>query len=405
MKTFSSFVLLFMTLNSCAGGLPANLVRNNLNLSLSSPVTVRHAGDGTGRLFIAEQGGTIKIYNGTSLEATNFIDITSIVASGGERGLLGLDFDPDYSNNGFFYVNYTKNGTNFGDTIIARYSVSAGNPNIADPNSGVIIMRIFQHSSNHNGGDIHFGPDGYLYIGMGDGGGGGDTGNHAQNLTELVGKMLRIDVSPDEPSADFVFDDSFETDVIPNTCGLDSTPDSYKVPASNPFINHPTACAEIWAYGLRNPYRWSFDKQTGDLIIGDVGQNAFEEVNYQPASSSGGENYGWACREGAHDFNQSFCDGTETFTEPVIDLPQNSNNGCSVMGGYIYRGSAMPAIQGLYIFSDYCGGEINFATPIGATWSFDQLEDVDFGTRGFGEDEDGEIYHIFNNDIYKFILN
>ena len=397
------FILLIITLTigyNSQAQLPVNLTRQNLNLTLSEPVAVRHAGDGSNRLFIAEQGGTIKIYNGTTQLAANFLDISAKVNnnSSGEQGLLGLDFDPNYSSNGYFYVYYSKSGVNQGDSIIERYTVSSGDVNIADVNSGVIIMRIAQPFSNHNGGDIHFGPDGYLYIGTGDGGSGGDPGNRAQSLNTLLGKMLRIDVSSTEP----VFANSFETTA--SACGLDSVTGSYKVPADNPFINNPTACAEIWSYGLRNPYRWSFDKQTGDLIIGDVGQNTFEEVDFQVASSKGGENYGWRCREGAHDFNTSQCTGAETFTEPVIDLPQNSNNGCSVMGGYVYRGSVIPAIQGLYIFSDYCGGEINFGNP-SANWSFEMLEDVNFGTRGFGEDEQGEIYHIYNNDIYKFILN
>jgi glucose/arabinose dehydrogenase len=390
---------LFIFFSTCDvySALPANLQRQLL-FSASDPVTVRHAGDNSGRLFIAEQVGTIKIWDGTSLLATNFIDISSKVASGNERGLLGLDFDPNYATNGFFYVYYTKNGTNFGDTIIERYSVSA-DANIADATSGQIILRVPQPFSNHNGGDIHFGPDGYLYIGLGDGGSGGDPGNRAQNLSTLLGKMLRIDVSSTEP----VYSDSFEN--LSNLCGLDSVAGSYKIPNDNPFINQAGQCAEIWSYGLRNPYRWSFDKLSGDLIIGDVGQNLYEEVDFQSNTSTGGENYGWRCREGAHDFDTSACTGNEIFTEPVIDLPQSSNNGCSVMGGYVYRGSAIPAIQGLYVFSDYCGGEINFATPTGATWSFEMLEDVNFGTRGFGEDEAGEIYHIFNNGIYKFILN
>ncbi len=396
MKTLLVLIL-FLSTCDVYSALPANLQRQLL-FSATAPIAVRHAGDGSGRLFIVEQAGTIKIWDGTTLLATNFIDISTKVASGGERGLLGLDFDPNFATNGFFYVYYTKESPNFGDTIIERYSVSA-DANIADSTSGQIILRVPQPASNHNGGDIHFGPDGYLYIGLGDGGGAGDTDNNAQNLNILLGKMLRIDVSSTEP----VYSDSFENPS--NLCGLDSVSGSYKIPNDNPFINQTNQCAEIWSYGLRNPYRWSFDKQTGDLIIGDVGQNLYEEVDFQPATSAGGENYGWRCREGAHDFDTSDCTGNEVFTEPVIDLPQASNNGCSVMGGYVYRGSAIPAIQGLYIFSDYCGGEINFATPTGATWSFEMLEDVNFGTRGFGEDEAGEIYHIFNNDIYKFILN
>jgi glucose/arabinose dehydrogenase len=410
MKLVIKIGLILFTIQSMAGGLPVNLVRQNLNLALTDPTTVRHAGDGSNRLFITEQSGTIKIYNGTSLEATDFLDISSIIASGGERGLLGVDFDPNYATNGYFYVHYNKNGSNFGDTIIARYSVSSGDSNIADPNSAQIIMRIDQPASNHNGGDIHFGPDGFLYIGMGDGGGSNDNagdGNNAQNKANLLGAMLRIDVSPPTINLDIIYSDSFEepdNGINLNACGLDSVPGSYRIPNDNPFLNDANTCSEIWASGLRNPYRFSFDKQNGDMLIGDVGQNAFEEVNFQAASSNGGENYGWVCREGAHNNLTGFCDGSEVFTEPVIDLPQSADNGCSVMGGYVYRGTAIPSIQGLYIFSDFCAGEMNFATPSGANWSFEMLEDVNFGTRGFGEDEDGEIYHIFGDQIFKFIL-
>jgi hypothetical protein len=399
MKNYRLITLLLFSFGIYAGGLPPNLERQLL-FTVSEPTTVRHAGDGSGRIFISEQGGKIKIYDGISLLANNFIDLSSKLINSGERGLLGLDFDPDYVNNGYFYVNYTKSGSNSGDTIIERYSVSTGDPNIADPNSGVVVMRIEQPFSNHNGGDIHFGPDGYLYIGMGDGGSGGDPNNNAQTLSSMLGKMLRIDVSPDQ-----IFSDSFEqqTPVNITQCGLDSTPGSYRIPTDNPFVADSNNCGEIWSYGLRNPYRWSFDSQNGDIIIGDVGQNAFEEVSFQPAVSLGGENFGWRCREGAHDFNTSLCDNGKVFVEPVIDIDRTSNGDCSVMGGYVYRGPIVQ-LQGLYIFSDFCGGDINFATPSAGTWSFVTWTDVGFGTRGFGEDEAGNVYHIFNNDIYLFRL-
>ncbi len=412
MKIITYLILTLLSTSSYSGSLlPGNLTRSNLNITVARPVAIRHAGDGTGRLFIVEQGGKIKIFNGTSLLPTDFLDISAKVintTSSDERGLLGLDFDPNYTSNGYFYVYYSKKGTTLndpteGDSIIERYTVSNGNANIADAASAQIIMRIAQPFTNHNGGDIHFGPDGYLYIGLGDGGSGNDPGNRAQDLSTLLGKMIRIDVS----STEAVYADSFEN--LASSCGLDSTSGSYRIPHDNPFVNDLNACAEIWSFGLRNPYRWSFDKLTGDMIIGDVGQLDYEEVDFQPASSKGGENYGWRCREGAHvnpNPNTS-CAGGETFTEPVIDIDRTApNNDCSVMGGYVYRGSAIPAIQGLYIFSDYCGGEMNFATPTGATWSFETLQpNVGFGTRGFGEDEQGEIYHIFNSNIYKFILN
>lgn len=413
---FKILTLLIVSLVSCAQ-LPANFVDRQFLFSVTAPIAVRHAGDGSNRLFIVEQNGTIKIYDGTNLLPGNFLDISAKVFNGGERGLLGLDFDPDYANNGYFYVNYTKSGVNSGDTIIERYSVSSGDANIADPNSGVVIMRVDQPFSNHNGGDIHFGPDGYLYIGMGDGGDANDPGNRSQNLGSLLGKMLRIDVSPIN---DLVYENSFEDPSTPrisviagvNTCGLDSITGSYRVPNDNPFLNDAGACAEIWAFGLRNPYRWSFDKQTDNIIMGDVGQDDYDEVDFQPATSSGGENYGWRCREGSN-VNPNpgtSCAGGETFTEPVIDISiANPSNDCSVMGGYVYRGTDIPSLQGLYIFSDFCGGSISFATPSAGTWSFQKWQDsnnnIGFGTRGFGEDEQGEIYHIYNNSIYKFIPN
>ena len=335
----------------------------------------------------------IKIYDGSNLLPTNFLDITSKVSCCSERGLLGIEFDPDFPNNGYFYVNYTKSGDNPGDTIIERYKVSDSDPNIADPNSALVILRVHQPFLNHNGGDIHFGPDGYLYIGMGDGGSGGDPNNNAQNLNSLLGKMLRIDVNPD-----IIFNNSFETH---NACGLDAS--QYTIPSDNPFAQDTNACGEIWAYGLRNPFRWSFDKMTGDLIIGDVGQDEFEEVDYQLASSTGGENYGWRCREGAHDYDLSECGMGDTYDEPVIDISHAENNGCSVIGGYVYRGP-ITEIQGLYIFSDYCGGEMNFASVGGPTWQFTTLNTDFFGTTGFGEDEQGNIYQIFNGAIRKLVL-
>ncbi len=391
---------------SALAQLPANLDREMI-ASASDPTFVRHAGDGSGRLFIGEQAGIVKIYQGGNLLPTNFLNISSKVNNGGEQGFLGLDFHPDYENNGFFFVYYSKSGTNSGDTIIERYSVSDADPNVADPNSGVIVMRIAQTFGNHNGGDIHFGPDGYLYIGMGDGGGGGDTLNDAQDTSNLLGAILRIDINTDA-----IFASSFETPTsgasggtLPPDCGLDTTAGAYTIPADNPFVSEAGSCNEIWTYGWRNPYRWSFDSMTGDMIVGDVGQSAFEEVSFQSASHTGGGNYGWRCREGAHDFNTSQCDDGKIFVEPVIDLPQSADGGCSVMGGYVFRGS-IAELEGRYVFSDFCGGNINFATPtVSGAWTFETWIDVGAGTRGFGEDEAGNVYHIFNNSIHRFILN
>ncbi len=398
MKSIRVLFFFLMWTGMLHAAIPENLELQPL-FSLNNPLAVRHAGDGTGRLFIIEQAGTIRIYDGSSLLATPFLDITAKVNSGGERGLLGIDFDPDYSNNGYFYVNYTKASPNSGDTIIERYQVSAGDPNIADPASGQVIMRIDQPASNHNGGDIHFGPDGYLYIGMGDGGGGGDTSNYAQRNDELLGAMLRIDVTPNVSG--LPYSDSFEAATAAvaaanNKCGLDAA--VYSIPVDNPFAQDPTKCGEIWAYGLRNPWRWSFDKLTGDLITSDVGQNVAEEVNFQAASSVGGENYGWRCREGARDFNTSLCTPGDVYTEPVIDLPHSANDGCSVMGGYVYRGP-ITELTGLYVYSDYCGGEMYFATISPGTWTSEFWQDVGFGTKSFGEDEAGNIYVIIGNTI------
>ncbi|NJL29903.1 MAG: PQQ-dependent sugar dehydrogenase, partial [Thermoanaerobaculia bacterium] len=262
-----------------------------MTFSLTRPVAIRNAGDGSGRIFIVEQPGTIRIYDITTgtLLATPFLDITALVDdSGNEQGLLGLAFHPNYVSNGFFYVNYTWDHPSLplDRTRIVRYTRSAGNPNVADTASALVLLEIEQDFSNHNGGDIHFGPDGYLYIGMGDGGSGGDPNNRAQSINQLLGKMLRIDVDGTPPP-------------MPNDlCGLVT---NYGIPPGNPFAGGSGDCDEIWALGMRNPWRWSFDRANGDLFIGDVGQgpsNPREEIDFQPAASTGGENYGWSCREG-----------------------------------------------------------------------------------------------------------
>jgi len=402
-KINKALVFLALTTSSCMSAVPTNLeFQEVFTTNSSNSYTVRHSRDGTGRLFVAEKAGIIEVWTGGStVESTPFLDISSKVLTGSERGLLGLDFDPGYATNGYFYVNYTKSGSNSGDTIIERYQVSSGNSNIADPNSGQIIMRIEQPFSNHNGGNILFGPDAFLYIGMGDGGSGGDPQNNAQTKSSLLGKLLRIDVS------NVIFTSGLEVPTTANNCGLDSVADSYKTPLDNPYATSVNDCAEIWAYGLRNPWRFSFDKLTGGLIIGDVGQNAYEEVDFQLASSTGGENYGWRCRESAHNYDGSLCSNGASYDEPVIDLPQNADGGCSVMGGYVYRGPIV-AIQGMYIFSDYCNGIINFATVGGGSWPYEQSPGISafgFGTTSFGEDEDGNVYHIFGNSIKKLIQN
>ena len=363
--------------------------------NVSSNVGVRHAGDGSGRLFVMNQNGIIRVVNDQDvILATPFLDIQNKVTCCGERGLLGLAFHPDYSNNGYFFVNYSKSGSNSGDTIIERYQVSA-NADVADPTSGTVLMRIIQDFSNHNGGNLAFGPDGYLYIGMGDGGSAGDPENRAQVLQSNLGKMLRIDVdnnnAPSHPAPG-----SFEEDSCPQDTG------NYAIPADNPFVSSPAgACPEIWAYGLRNPWRFSFDKDTGDLFIGDVGQNAKEEIDFQLASSTGGENYGWKCREG----DQSFSGCAGKFVEPIL-VKNHSNSRCSITGGYMYRGPVV-SIQGNYIYGDYCSGQIWFAQNTGSSWTEDQWSipvgvSFAFNLTSFGEDEAGNVYiSKQNGDFYR----
>ncbi|PWT94221.1 MAG: glucose dehydrogenase, partial [Acidobacteria bacterium] len=291
----------------------ADLALEPLITGLNSPVAITTAGDGSGRLFITQQGGQILIYDGTKLLSTPFLDLgptgKDLIVSGGEQGLLSVAFHPNYSNNGFLYVNYTRKQD--GATVVARYQVSAGDPNIADPNSASPVITIAQPYANHNGGQLQFGPDGYLYIGMGDGGSGGDPQNHAQDLESLLGKMLRVDIDHASP---------------------------YTIPASNPFVGNANALPEIWAYGLRNPWRFSFDRVRGDLWIGDVGQNNWEEVDLQAANSSGGENYGWRLMEGRHCYNPSTGCNNGTLTFPMIEYG-HTNGRCAVTGGYRYRGT------------------------------------------------------------------
>lgn len=337
---------------------------------LNSPTDITNAGDGSGRIFIVEQPGQIRIYDGTQLLPTPFLDISSLVLFGGERGLLGLAFHPDYATNGYFFVNYTDSS---GNTVVSRYTVSS-NPNIANPNSAVVVLRVNQPFANHNGGRLIFGPDGYLYIGMGDGGGAGDTGNRAQNLGVLLGKMLRIDV---------------DGGGNPPECDASGT---YTIPPSNPFVGDPgTVCDEIWAYGLRNPWRFSFDRLTGDLFIADVGQNLWEEVDLQPAASTGGENYGWRLMEGNACFNPPVGCNNGTLTLPILVYP-HENGLCSITGGYRYRGSALPGANGVYVFADYCTGQIAGARQNSDnTWQAFVIRDTGFAITAFGEDEAGEL--------------
>ena len=324
------------------------------------------------RLFVVEQAGRIHIVENGSVRTPPFLDISALVESGGnEQGLLGLVFDPDYAQNRFFYVNYTAIPD--GRTIVARYQTRPDDPNQADPNSAVEVLSQEQPNQWHNAGDLTFGPDGYLYIPLGDGGGVGDPFDNAQDLSTLLGAVLRLDVR-----------------TLP-----------YAIPPDNPFAQDgdPNTRDEIWAYGLRNPWRFSFDRETGDLYIADVGQNEWEEINRQPANSSGGENYGWDCYEGAHPYGNAAasCAGTpvEALTFPILEYahtPGGVWQHCAVIGGFVYRGAALPYLNGAYFFADYCSGALWMATPNGATWRMEELSRELNSPTTFGEDNAGELY-------------
>jgi glucose/arabinose dehydrogenase len=328
---------------------------------LTQPVQVAHAGDGTGTLYVVEQVGRIRTIKNGVLGAAPFLDIGDRVFAGGERGLLGLAFPPGYATKGYFYVNYTRDPD--GDTVVARYRVTP-DPDVADPASEEILLVIDQPFSNHNGGQISFGPDGFLYIGMGDGGSGGDPQGNAQNPATLLGKMLRIDV---------------EGGIFP-----------YAIPPGNPFVGIGGSRGEIWALGLRNPWRFSFDRGTGDLYIGDVGQGSFEEVDFQPASSAGGENYGWNVLEGNSCFGGTTCNPSN-FVPPVA-VYDHSAGKCSITGGAVYRGGAYPRMRGIYFYGDFCTGEIFGLTRDGTSWENTLLLDAPFPISSFGEDEAGNLF-------------
>jgi glucose/arabinose dehydrogenase len=333
---------------------------------LSQPVHLTHAGDGSGRLFIVEQSGRIRILLNRQLLPAPFIDISGRVLFSGEQGLLSVAFPPGYATKRHFYVYYTdQNGNN----IVARFGLTA-DPNAADPNSEQIVLTLSHPTySNHNGGQTAFGPDGYLYIGTGDGGGGGDPDGNAQNPATLLGKLLRIDVETGNPA-------------------------TYTIPPTNPFAGLSDGVRdEIWALGLRNPWRFSFDRLTGDLYIGDVGQNAWEEIDFQPAASPGGENYGWNILEGSACYNPpSGCSPPPNYAAPVAVY--NHSLGCSVTGGFVYRGSPASPLYGIYMYGDYCSGRIWGLRRVGDTWQNQILGQLPagFSLSTFGEDENGTLY-------------
>ncbi|HEY7161620.1 MAG TPA: PQQ-dependent sugar dehydrogenase [Acidobacteriota bacterium] len=343
------------------------------------PVAIGNAGDGTGRLFFVQQGGQILVYDGTQVLGTPFLDVSGLISSGGERGLLGLAFHPNYSSNGYFFVFYTAAAD--GALTVVRYKVSSGDPNVADPNSAFPIISVPHPSfANHNGGMLAFGSDGMLYISTGDGGSAGDPDDNAQNINILLGKILRLNV-----------------DIAPPF-----------IPNDNPFVGVPGA-DEIWAYGLRNPWRFSFDRSTGDLYIGDVGQGCYEEANVQPANSNGGENYGWDELEGFKCYDESGggsnCNlpptcNTSGKTMPFLAYAHSDNPAYqAITGGYLYRGLQSPPLAGKYIYADYGSGDIWAATKSGGNWTIEHLVDTPYLISTFGEDENGEIYFAHNSDV------
>ena len=378
------FVLFLMQSTSLQKVGATVLATTRVAFGLSRPVFVTSPPGDTARLFIVEQQtARIKILTGGSILPTPYLDINDLVIdTGNERGLLGLVFHPNYASNGYFFVDYVDNS---GNTVIARLKVS-GDVNVADRDSLLVLLTITQPYINHKGGMLAFGPnDGYLYIGMGDGGSGGDPENRAQDDGQLLGKMLRIDVDNGNP---------------------------YAIPPDNPFIGPGLPLDEIWAKGLRNPWRYSFDRLTGDLFIADVGQNLYEEIDFQPASSSGGENYGWRLMEGYHCYNPPVDCDPGGLTYPIYEYTHGGTpSRCSVTGGYVYRGNAIPNLSGTYFFGDYCSGQI---------WSFryDGSSITDFTERtnqlapgnglsidnisSFGEDGAGNLYIVdLDGEVYR----
>jgi glucose/arabinose dehydrogenase len=369
---------------------------SQLTASLTNPIAIANAGDGSNRLFVVEQEGIIRIYdlaNNTLLQ-TPFLNITNEVDNGGnEQGLLGLAFHPDYGSNGQFYVYYTRDpGPDPEDgldrSVVALYKVSAGDANVANAASAFTLLEFEQDAGNHNGGDLHFGADGYLYIASGDGGGGNDQFRHAQDLDSLKGKLLRVDVNSIAPAND-------------ELCGLVR---NYGIPPGNPFTGAFDGCDEIFHFGLRNPWRFSFDAISSDMYIADVGQNIWEEINFVPDGSAG-VNYGWSCREGMHDF----LDGNaciSAFTDPVLEYSHGGGR-CSVTGGYLYRGSSL-TIYGHYIYGDYCTGQIWLARQQDGVWTSQEWisgNPMEFGLSAFGQDENCELYMVNRSTrtLYRFI--
>ena len=355
---------------------------------LSSPVAIAAPPGDFDRIFVVEQNtAQIRIVQQGNLVPTPFLSLASSIVAGGEQGLLGLAFHPNYASNGRFFVQYTAKPS--GDVVVMAFKVSAANPNIANPLSGAKLLQVSHPFANHNGGNLKFGADGYLYIGIGDGGSANDPFNNAQNLSSLLGKILRIDVDSGTP---------------------------YAIPPMNPFVGVPGARPEIWAYGLRNPWKFSFDGTLTDLYIADVGQDSYEEIDFQVGGSPGGLNYGWRCFEGNHSTGLSGCLGSTAVEKPILEYPHGTM-GCAVIGGCVYRGFAIPDLRGTYFFADWCtskiwsfqyqGGVIaNYQERTAELVPNDGVSSIN-SISAFGEDAAGELYIVdyTGGELFKVIPN
>lgn len=344
---------------------PARYRLHPLVAGLLKPLYLTHAGDGSGRLFLVGQTGPVQVLINDVLQPAPFLDLTNLVNQDSlrqfsERGLLGLAFHPEFASNGRFFVHYSDHD---GTTVLARYSMRPDEPEVVDMRSRQVLLRLTQPYANHNGGQIAFGPDGYLYFGLGDGGSAGDPLNSGQNPGTLLGSILRLDVDVDT---------------------------GYAIPPDNPgLVRNLLLSPHIWAWGLRNPWRFSFDRVTGELYIADVGQNLVEEVNVEPADSPGGVNYGWRVMEGSQRYSNERI--TADMQAPAFEYGHSV--GCSITGGYVYRGASLPELDGVYIYGDWCSGVIWGAwRDLDGNWQTRQMFNTDMQISSFGEDEDGELY-------------
>ena len=366
--------MMLMLAPAGAADAPAAVTLQPIVSGLNAPLDFQISRDGTGRFFIVEQGGTIRIVKAKKLLPAPFLDIHTIIESGGEKGLLGLAFHPQYKTNGRFFVNYTRRVNGQLQTVIAEYHVSAADPNLADPNSARVLLVFNQPFDNHNGGQLVFGLDGFLYIGTGDGGSGGDPQGNGQNLGTLLAKMLRIDVNSGSP---------------------------YGIPADNPFVGVSGAKPEIWAYGFRNPWRFSFDNKTKRLFIGDVGQGSWEEVDI---GVKGGD-FGWNIMEGNHCYPPGSNCNMNGLIRPIAEY--SHSEGDAIIGGYVYRGKAIPALLGMYVFGDFGSGEIwTLQETQPGTWTRTPLLNAGFNISAFGRAPNNELYVInYGGTLYKLVAN